>query len=160
MAPFPRRPSSRDCRALEISHLPTPGCFRQLLGAMPSSSFGSPHEGSGRFPSPGPLQNIPQGCRPSNICSRFSPSSQFPIPRKGRAFSRCGGDKRAILDLMFLIRFLWKRKFKMEIRHSIMTFLEKGDFLTSANLSEACLHVPILKKHCRFLHFSYRHLHF
>lgn len=47
--------------------------------------------------------------------------------------------------------------------HSLQTILggiRHGDFLTSIDLTEAYLHIPILPQHRQFLHFSYLGHHF
>lgn len=69
--------------------------------------------------------------------------------------SKKNGGQRPILDLKWLNRFLQKQKFKLETWRSILAALDQGDYLTSAGLTEAYLHVPILKSHCKYLQFSY-----
>lgn len=69
--------------------------------------------------------------------------------------SKKNGDWRAILELKWLNRFIKKRKFKMETWRSIVASLQRGDYLTSVDLTEAYLHIPILEKHRKYLRFCY-----
>ncbi len=45
-----------------------------------------------------------------------------------------GGEKRLVLNLRHLNRFLWKQKFKYEDLRIAMLLFEKGDFLFSFDL--------------------------
>ncbi|XP_058049789.1 uncharacterized protein LOC131203498 [Ahaetulla prasina] len=69
---------------------------------------------------------------------------------------------RPILNLKGLNRYVKYRRFKMHSLRSILTNVRKGDFLTSIDLTEAYLHVPINRKHRRFLRFFYdgKHLQY
>lgn len=60
---------------------------------------------------------------------------------------------------MILNQFLIHRKFKMETWRSIVSSLDQGDMLASADLSHAYLHLMIHLDHCRFLRFCYGHRH-
>lgn len=64
------------------------------------------------------------------------------------------------LDLKWLNYFLQKEKFKMETWCLIIASLEKGDFLTSADLLEAYLHVPISPRLHKYLGFCYGNQYF
>ncbi|XP_058020135.1 uncharacterized protein LOC131188700 isoform X2 [Ahaetulla prasina] len=72
------------------------------------------------------------------------------------------GGLRPILNLKGLKRYVKYRRFKMHSLRSILTNVRKGDFLTSIDLTEAYLHVPINRKHRRFLRFFYdgKHLQY
>ncbi|XP_015682931.1 signal transducer and activator of transcription 5B-like, partial [Protobothrops mucrosquamatus] len=73
---------------------------------------------------------------------------------------KASGGWRAILDLKGLNHFLTYRKFKMQTLKSILASIRKGDFLSSSDLTEAYLHIPILQEHRRFLRFAYTHRHY
>lgn len=77
----------------------------------------------------------------------------FLVPKKN-------GEMRTILDLKWLNRFVSRKKFKMETWRTITSALDQGDFLSSIDLKEAYLHVPIHPSHRKFLRFNYGHLHF
>lgn len=77
----------------------------------------------------------------------------FLVPKKN-------GDMRTILDLKWLNRFIIHKKFKMETWRTITTTLDQGDFLTSIDLSEAYLHIPIHPSRRKFIRFSYGHHHY
>lgn len=62
---------------------------------------------------------------------------------------------RAILDLKWLDQFLVQCKFKMEMWCSIVASLDKGDMLSTADPSEAYLHITIHPAHRCFLRFCY-----
>lgn len=70
------------------------------------------------------------------------------------------GGSRAILDLKKLNVHIKYRRFKMESLHSILACIRQGDLLTSIDLREAYLHVPIRPSHRRFLRFCYAGNHF
>ena len=73
------------------------------------------------------------------ICESHEPghhSRLFCIPKKT-------GDLRPVLNLKPLNAFLPKIHFKMETLKSICHLLKPNDFLTSIDLRDAFLHVPI-----------------
>jgi hypothetical protein len=76
-------------------------------------------------------------------------SPLFVIPKKT-------GDLRPVLNLRRLNEFLPKIPFKMETVQQICLLLNKGDYLTSIDLRDAFLHVPIHPSSRRFLQFLWR----
>lgn len=54
---------------------------------------------------------------------------------------------RAILDLKRLNKYLTYKRFKIQSLRSILESVREGDFLTSIDLTEPYLHVPILQSH-------------
>ncbi|XP_039211541.1 exocyst complex component 3 isoform X1 [Crotalus tigris] len=73
---------------------------------------------------------------------------------------KSSGGWRAILDLKGLNLHLHYKRFKMQTLHSILTSIRWGDLLTSIDLKEAYLHIPILPAHRRYLRFCYLNRHF
>jgi len=73
-------------------------------------------------------------------------SQMFVIPKKT-------GDLRPVLNLRALNQFLPTRPFKMETVQHVCHLLNKNDFLTSIDLRDAFLHVPIHPSSHRFLQF-------
>ena len=53
------------------------------------------------------------------------------------------GSLRPILNLKIFNQYLVKEKFRMETLKSILSTLEKGDWLISLDLKDAYLHIPI-----------------
>ncbi|XP_056406087.1 uncharacterized protein LOC130297543 [Hyla sarda] len=91
-------------------------------------------------------------------------SSQF-LP--GRAFFRvllksfCHPQKRGpvhpILDLKLLNRHLLLRHFRMEsLWVVVVASMDQGEFLSSVDIRDACLHVPIFPAHQWYLRFAVR----
>lgn len=70
----------------------------------------------------------------------------FTVSKKNRKW-------RAVLDLKFLNTFVIQKHFRMETLRSIAESLLPQDFLTSIDLTDAYLHVPIFPPHRRFLRF-------
>lgn len=73
---------------------------------------------------------------------------------------KSSGSWRAILDLKSLYRYIIYRQFKMHSLQTILEFIWEGDFLSSVDLTEAYLHVPILPAHRKFLRFYYAGCHY
>lgn len=73
---------------------------------------------------------------------------------------KSSGGWRAILDLKRLNRFISYKRFKMNTLQSILWSIRRGDFLSSIDLTEAYLHIPIRQSHCKFLRFCYDGRHF
>ena len=76
-------------------------------------------------------------------------SHLFCIPKKT-------GDLRPVLNLKPLNKFLPKIHFKMETLKSICHSLKPNDFLTSLDLRDAFLHVPIHPQSQKYLQFVWR----
>lgn len=77
----------------------------------------------------------------------------FMVPKRN-------GDFRSILDLKFVNHHIRLRHFHMESLHSISEALQPDEFLTSLDLTEAYLHVPIHPSHRRYLRFCLDQQHF
>ncbi|XP_044151545.1 nuclear pore complex protein Nup155 [Bufo gargarizans] len=80
-------------------------------------------------------------------------SNLFTVPKKD-------GSLRPILDLKALNLFVRVRHFRMESLRSVIASLELGEFLSSIDIQDAYLHVPIALSHQRFLRFAVGSLHF
>lgn len=76
----------------------------------------------------------------------------FTVPKRN-------GNWRAILDLKFVDRFICLRHFNMESLRSITEALQPQEFLTSLDLMEAYLHIPIFPGHRWFLRFCVADIH-
>ena len=63
---------------------------------------------------------------------------------------------RPVIDLSRLNTFLHVEKFKMETPESIRTSLIPGEWLSSTDLSDAYLHIPIHPNSRRYLRFYYK----
>ena len=75
-------------------------------------------------------------------------SRLFLVPKPGNCW-------RSVIDLSSLNKCLAIPKFKMETPESIRAFLRKGEWVTSIDLTDAYLHVPIhplSQKYLRFCH--------
>ena len=75
-------------------------------------------------------------------------SRLFLVPKPGNRW-------RPVIDLSSLNKFLAIPKFKMETPESIRASLRKGEWVTSIDLTDAYLHVPIhtlSRKYLRFCH--------
>ena len=63
---------------------------------------------------------------------------------------------RPVIDLSSLNQFLRIERFKMETPESIRTFLNTGEWVTSINLQDAYLHIPIHPRSRKYLRFAHR----
>ena len=63
---------------------------------------------------------------------------------------------RPVIDLSRLNTFLHVEKFKMETPKSIRTSLIPGEWVSSIDLSDAYLHIPILPNSRKYLRFCHR----
>ncbi|XP_040286209.1 dynein heavy chain 8, axonemal [Bufo bufo] len=77
----------------------------------------------------------------------------FTVPKKNVSL-------RPILDLKALNLFARVRHFRMESFRSVIASLEADEFLSSIDIQDAYLHVPIALSHQRFLRFAVGSLHF
>ena len=91
----------------------------------------------------GAIEKVPESHTSKGMYSNLSL-----VPKKN-------GDVRAILDMKWLNKRIRKRKFKMETLRSIISAVQRGDFMASIDLSEAYLHIPILLSHRQYLCFCY-----
>ena len=65
-------------------------------------------------------------------------------------------DRRPVIDLSTLNKFLAIPKFKMETPESIRASLRKGEWVTSIDLTNAYLHVPIHTQSQKYLRFHFQ----
>ena len=63
---------------------------------------------------------------------------------------------RPVIDLSRLNTFLYVEKFKMETPESIRTSLVPGEWVSSIDLSDAYLHIPIHPNSRKYLRFCHR----
>lgn len=91
----------------------------------------------------GAIQEVPEGNREEGYYSTY-----FLVQKKS-------GDFRPILNLKILNRSVKKQKFKMETLARVLKGLRQGMWLTSMDLKDAYMHVPIRPSHQKFLRFSY-----
>ncbi|CAJ0931053.1 unnamed protein product [Ranitomeya imitator] len=80
-------------------------------------------------------------------------SNLFVVPKKD-------GKVRPILDLKLLNKCVRVRHFRMESLRSVISSMERGEFLASIDIKDAYLHIPIFPPHQRFLRFAIREDHF
>ncbi|XP_013917950.1 PREDICTED: calcineurin subunit B type 1 [Thamnophis sirtalis] len=73
---------------------------------------------------------------------------------------KASGEVRAILDLKKLNIHIAYKRFKMQSFQNILGCIRQGDFLTSIDLKEAYLHVPIHPVHRKFLRFQFANQHY
>lgn len=64
------------------------------------------------------------------------------------------GDWRPVIDLSTLNRYITAPRFKMETVASILDSMQTGTWCTSLDLQDAFLHVPIAKRHRKYLRFK------
>ena len=76
-------------------------------------------------------------------------STFFVVPKKD-------GGLRPILNLKPLNRYVVYKKFTMETAKSVLQYLSEGDWVTSMDLKDAYLHVPILPAHRPYLRFAFQ----
>ena len=76
-------------------------------------------------------------------------SRLFLVPKPGNHW-------RPVIDLSALNKFLAIPKFKMETPESIRASLRKGEWVTSIDLTDTCLHVPIQSQSQKYLRFHFQ----
>ena len=76
-------------------------------------------------------------------------SRLFLVPKPGNRW-------RPVIDLSSLNQFLTVSKFKMETPESIRASLRQGEWVTSIDLSDAYLHLPIHPQSRKFLRFHHQ----
>ena len=69
--------------------------------------------------------------------------------------TQSSGKKRLILDLRHVNQFIWKQKFKCEDWRVLLSYVKKGDYLSSFDLKSGYRHFDILPDHQTFLGFSW-----
>ena len=65
-------------------------------------------------------------------------------------------DQYSILSI--LNHYMHIPSFKMPTLKTVWQLIQQGDYAFSIDLQDAYLHVPIVKHHCRFLHFVWRNV--
>ena len=75
----------------------------------------------------------------------------------GRLFvvPKLTGGWRPVLDVSELNRYVSLTKFKMETPRSVLASVQEGDWMTSVDLKDAYLQVPMHPESCRFLRFVF-----
>jgi len=68
------------------------------------------------------------------------------------------GKKRLILDLRYVNQFIWKNKFKREDLRVLLSYVNKGDYLSSFDLKSGYHHFDIFPDHKTFWGFSWSSL--
>eukprot|EP00736_Rhodelphis_marinus_P008539 Rmarinus@m.5301 len=91
----------------------------------------------------GAIEPVPDGDK-GGFYSLF-----FPVQKKG-------GKWRGCLDLRRLNQRIKCRKFKMESMNDALQLLERGDYMTSVDVSDAFLHVPVHMDFRKYLRFIWR----
>lgn len=74
--------------------------------------------------------------------------------------SKSSGGLRGILSLKSLNKFVLYRRFKMQSLNTILECIRDADVMTSVDLQEAYLHVPIHPAYRKFLWFAYANRHY
>ncbi|CAJ0958245.1 unnamed protein product [Ranitomeya imitator] len=80
-------------------------------------------------------------------------SNLFVVPKRD-------GKLRPILDLKLLNKYVKVRHFRMESLRSVISSMERGEYLASIGIKDAYLHIPIFPPHQRFLRFAILEDHF
>ena len=78
-------------------------------------------------------------------------SSVFVVPKHT-------GGLRPILNLKRFNCYMHIPSFKMPTLKHVWQLIQQGDYAFSIDLQDANLHVPIVKHHCRFLHFVWHNV--
>lgn len=74
--------------------------------------------------------------------------------------SKSSGGLRGILNLKSLNKFVLYRRFKMQSLNTILECIRDADVMTSVDLQEVYLHVPIHPAYQKFLRFAYANRHY
>ena len=110
--------------------------FKAKFGQIPSDPVRV--QGPSKRPSPGhlyPVSSVKERNRKGGKCKMFY-SRLFLVPKPHQRW-------RPVIDLSRLNTFLHVEKFKMETPESIRTSLIPGEWVSSIDLSDAYLHIPI-----------------
>ena len=76
-------------------------------------------------------------------------STLFLVPKKT-------GDLRPVINLKPLNFYLRKQHFKMDTMTKVLGLVKQGDWAITLDLKDAYFHVPIFKKHRKFLRFAFQ----
>jgi hypothetical protein len=66
------------------------------------------------------------------------------------------GEMRPVINLKPLNMYLKKTHFKMDTMKKVLNLVRKGDWAFSLDLKDAYFHIPIHKKHRKYLRFCYK----
>ena len=125
--------------------------FKTKFGQIPSDSVRV--QGPSKRPSSGPcIQSLLSKNaieRVENVKSLGFYSCLFLVPKRHQRW-------RPIIDLSRLNTLLHVEKFKMKTPESIRTSLIPGEWVSSIDLSDAYLHIPIHPNSRKYLRFYYR----
>ena len=83
-------------------------------------------------------------------------SKQLGILQSAVLLPKPGNRWRPVIDLSSLNKFLAIPKFKMDTPESIQASLRKGEWVTSIELTDAYLHVPIHTQSQKYLRFHHK----
>ena len=83
-------------------------------------------------------------------------STSTPRGLQRRTWRQPGNRWRPVIDLSSLNKFLAIPKFKMETPESIRASLRKGEWVTSIDLANAYLHIPIHTQSQKYLRFHFQ----
>ena len=125
--------------------------FKVKFGQIPSDSVRI--QGPAKRPSLGHLYPVSpvkeRNRKGENVKSLGFYSCLFLVPKPHQRW-------RPVIDLSRLNTFLHIEKFKMETPESIRTFLIPGEWVSSIDLSDAYLHIPIHPNSRKYLRFCYK----
>ena len=125
--------------------------FKAKLGQISSDSVRV--QGPTKRPSLGhlyPVSPVKERYRKGGKC-KISRVLQSPVPS-----TQASPRWRPVIDLSRLNTFLHIEKFKMETPESIRTSLIPGEWVSSIDLSDAYLHIPIHPHSRKYLRFCYK----
>lgn len=67
---------------------------------------------------------------------------------------------RPILDLRFLNKYIRTQRFKMTSLQEVIPQIQDGDFMSTIDLKDSYLHIPINQRHKRLLRFALNKAHY
>ena len=120
--------------------------FKTKFGQITSDSVRV--QGPSKRPSSGhlyPVASVKERNQKGGKCKISVPSTQA-APKV----------RRPVIDLSRLNTFLHVEKFKMETPESIRTSLIPGEWVSSIDLSDSYLHIPIHPNSRKYLRFCYK----
>ncbi|CAJ0959037.1 unnamed protein product [Ranitomeya imitator] len=103
---------------------------------------------------------------PSNLSAKTESLFWFQNTRDSEVFTQTsssfqkGRNVRPILDLKLLNKIVKVRHLRMESLRSVISSLERGEFLASIDIKDVYLHIPVFPPHQRFLRFVMQEDHF
>ena len=125
--------------------------FKAKFGQIPSDPVRV--QGPSKRPSPGllyPVSSVKERNRKGGKCKSLGFYSRlFLVPKPHQRW-------RPVIDVSRLNTFLHVEKFKMETPEFIRTSLIPGEWVSSIDLSDTYLHIPIHPNSRKYLRFCYR----